>query len=59
MNNKLYSIKKLGFSIDWTLIEIGLYGKAFIKPQITKSEVIQYCYTLLAVSYTHLTLPTN
>ena len=35
MNNKLYSIKKLGFSIDWTLIEI------------TKSEVIQYCYTLL------------
>ena len=47
MNNKLYSIKKLGFSIDWTLIEIGLYGKAFIKPQITKSEVIQYCYTLL------------
>ena len=41
MNNKLYSIKKLGFSIDWTLIEIGLYGKAFIKPQITKSEVIR------------------
>ena len=39
MNNKLYSIKKLGFSIDWTLIEIGLYGKAFIKLKLLNQRL--------------------
>lgn len=41
-HNNLEQLIKLGFNINWTLLQIGYYGSEFILPQFTAEDVIKY-----------------
>ena len=47
--NKINDIMQMGFRITWRVIAIGLFGEAYITPQLSKDDVYEYLDSLLTV----------